>query len=114
MSSSVFDSPCPSVSSVSWTMMRFLWFSFFLKDKPDAVIVLDNDDGSDIEIDEQSNPIIHENGDHLIEKLDVNTEVILVKPNLPIQISTTTVAYPNLQDIHIIKVKKKQSRIIYW
>jgi hypothetical protein len=70
------------------------------------VIVLDNDDdNSDIEIDEQLNQITRENSDHIISKLDVNTEVIIVKPNIPIRVSTTTVSYPNLQNIHIIKVK---------
>ena len=68
------------------------------------MIILD-DDENDIEIDEQSNRITHENSDHIIDKLDINTEVIIVKPNIPIRVSTTTVSYSNLQNIHIIKVK---------
>lgn len=81
------------------------------QDKPDVVVVID-DNESDIEIEEQSCTTIHEKDDpsivnNLIGKLEINSEVIIVKPNLPIRICTTAVAYFNLQDVHIIMVEKK-------
>jgi hypothetical protein len=71
------------------------------------VIILD--DESDIEIDEESNNNVHEKDDDsilkdLIGQLEINTEIIVVKPNLLIRICTTAVAYPNLQDTHVIRV----------
>ncbi|CAF3666050.1 unnamed protein product [Rotaria socialis] len=96
-SSSVFDTPCSSVSSTS-------------PDKQDVVIVLDDDNAeNDIKIDKHSITDIIEKYDNLIvnsliEKLEINTELIIVKPNLPIRICATAKAYSNLQDTHIIMV----------
>ncbi|CAF3646322.1 unnamed protein product [Rotaria sp. Silwood1] len=96
-SSSIFDSPCSSVSSIS-------------PDKQDVVIILDDDDGeNDTTIDEQSSIDTDEKNDslifkNLIGKLELNSELIVIKPNLPIRICTTAVAYSNLQDTHIIMV----------
>ncbi|CAF4165535.1 unnamed protein product, partial [Rotaria magnacalcarata] len=96
-SSSVFDTPCSSVSSAS-------------PDKPDIVIVLDDDNAeNDIKLDKHSITDIIEKYDNsiansLIEKLEINTELIVVKPNLPIRICATAKAYSNLQDTHIIMV----------
>ncbi|CAF3641045.1 unnamed protein product [Adineta steineri] len=93
MSSSVFDSPCSSVTS----------------DKHDVVIIVNDD--SDIEIEEELN-ITTLNGNfmikNLIGKLAINTELIVIKPNLPIRKCRTAVDYPKLQDIHIITVHNPQ------
>ncbi|CAF0990202.1 unnamed protein product [Rotaria sordida] len=101
-SSSIFDTPCSSVSSIT-------------HDKPDVVIILDDDDDddddaeNDITIDEQSSTDTDEKDENLIlkdliGKLETNTKLIVVKPNLPIRICTTAVTYSNLQDTHIVMV----------
>jgi hypothetical protein len=72
------------------------------------VIILDDDNGveSDVEIEEQSSINRDDNliFKGLIGKLEINTEVIIVKPNLPIRTCKTSTTYPNLQDTHIITV----------
>ena len=73
------------------------------------MIVLD--DESDIEIDEQSSSSTYQKDENtivqnLIGKIEINAELIVVKPSLPIRICTTSDAYSNLQDTHIIMVIK--------
>jgi hypothetical protein len=65
-------------------------------------IILDDDD-SDIEIDEQHD---HTSLKNLIQKLDIDTELIMVKPNSPIQICTAALNYSNLPETHIIIVNQ--------
>jgi hypothetical protein len=64
-----------------------------------------------VEIEEQSSTNIYEKATNLIRKLEINTEVIVVKPNLPIRICTTAIPYSNLQDAHIIMVEKRMKII---
>lgn len=78
------------------------------------MIVLD--DENDLEVDEQSSTDLYEKEDpsivnNLIGKIEINTEVIVVKPNLPTRICTTAVAYFNPQDAHIIMVGQRR---IFW
>ncbi|UJR10001.1 hypothetical protein I4U23_014224 [Adineta vaga] len=97
LSSSVFDSPCPSVAS----------------DKQDVVIVVDEDE-SDIEIDEESTIHINEKyqqcaAKYLINKLDLHAEIIIVKPNLPVRVCRTAIPYTNLRDVQIITIDNPQT-----
>ena len=77
------------------------------KQKPDkeiVFIVLDNDSG--IEIDDLPIENIQERNTlkNLIPKLDVNTELLHVQPNLSTRLCTTALSYPNLPETHIIMV----------
>lgn len=60
-----------------------------------------NDDQSSTDIIDKDDSLTVDN---LIEKLEVNTEVIVVKPNLPIRIGRMAKSYSNLQDTHVIMV----------
>lgn len=64
------------------------------------------DDESDIEIEEQINGKEFQSiVNNLIGKFEINTEILVAKPNLPIRTCTTAVAYYNPQDIHVIMVR---------
>ncbi|CAF0878707.1 unnamed protein product [Adineta ricciae] len=101
MSSSVFDSPCPSVAS----------------DKQDVIIVLDDDD-SDIEIDEISSTNVNEKQRQSqyavkmkMNKLNLHEQIIVVKANLPVRVCQTAIPYPDLEDIHILTIYSPHSAI---
>ena len=68
------------------------------------IVILD--DGSDIEIEEESlskdNQTIVNN---LIGKFEINTEVIVVKPYLPVRVCTTAAAYFRPQEAQVIMVR---------
>lgn len=68
-------------------------------------MILLDDDESDIEIEEQINAEHFQSiVNTLIGKFEINTEILVVKPNLPIRTCTTAVAYYNPQDVHVIMV----------
>ncbi|CAF0959126.1 unnamed protein product [Adineta steineri] len=93
-SSSIFDHHHSNISSN------------VLRDKQsnasDNLIVLDDDDDDD-------DTELHENEEHttlktLIPKLDIDTELIHVQPNLPMRICTAGLFYSNLPQTHVIIV----------
>ena len=76
------------------------------------MVILDDDDGSDIEIEEVSNKNPPEKDDYtylnnLIPKLDISTELIHVQTNLSIEICTSALSYSNLPETHFIIVNIK-------
>jgi hypothetical protein len=72
------------------------------------MFVLDNDD-SESDINRPTTFDLYEKDEFLflsnfIDKLDIHTDIIVVKPYLPIRTCTTVVAYANLSQTHMIKV----------
>ena len=81
------------------------------------IIVLDDDD-SDIEIDEISSTNMNERQRQYavkkkMNKLNLHEQIIVVKPNLPVRVCQTAVPYPDLEDIHILTVNRTQFLSIY-
>ena len=76
---------------------------------PDVLIIIDDDDDDDIEINEHFTTHQADDDDwsslrKVIRTLDLDTELIEIKPDVPSRICTAALSYVNLLDTHIIIV----------